>query len=191
MPKLSEDEEKLRVCPACDYSFCVFCRRGWHGTRNACALPQSSAIVSGYLSGDAEQRRTLEVRYGAANIKRLVAAYEEERALQEWLQAHSTQCPGCSAWVEKSQGCNVSRLLACAREHGSNNSLTMLIVSRAQTAHDLRQVRLAFLLPLRQVDLAARPVQTLFDAGHDLLRQAVRFRSRTGTGTGAMGQLYG
>ncbi|GAA5988778.1 hypothetical protein JCM10908_006166 [Rhodotorula pacifica] len=114
VPKLSEDEEKLRVCPACDYSFCVFCRRGWHGTRNACALPQSSAIVSGYLSGDAEQRRTLEVRYGAANIKRLVAAYEEERALQEWLQAHSTQCPGCSAWVEKSQGCNHMTCAKCA-----------------------------------------------------------------------------
>ncbi|KWU45046.1 hypothetical protein RHOSPDRAFT_17004 [Rhodotorula sp. JG-1b] len=114
VPKLSEDEEKLRVCPACDYSFCVFCRRGWHGTRNACALPQSSAIVSGYLSGDAEQRQTLEVRYGAANIKRLVAAYEEERALQEWLQAHSTQCPGCSAWVEKSQGCNHMTCAKCA-----------------------------------------------------------------------------
>ncbi|TKA51816.1 hypothetical protein B0A53_05168 [Rhodotorula sp. CCFEE 5036] len=114
VPKLSEDEEKLRVCPSCDYSFCVFCRRGWHGTRNACALPQSSAIVSGYLSGDAEQRRTLEVRYGAADIKRLVAAYEEERALQEWLQAHSTQCPGCSARVEKSQGCNHMTCAKCA-----------------------------------------------------------------------------
>ncbi|GAA5865604.1 hypothetical protein JCM3774_002065 [Rhodotorula dairenensis] len=114
VPRLSEDEEKLRVCPACEYSFCVFCRRGWHGTRNACALPQSSAIVSGYLSGDAEQRRTLEVRYGTANIKRLVAAYEEERALQEWLQAHSTQCPGCSAWVEKSQGCNHMTCAKCA-----------------------------------------------------------------------------
>lgn len=108
MPKLSEDDEKLRVCPACDYSFCVFCRRGWHGTRNACALPQSSAIVSKYLEGDLEERKTLEARYGAANIKRLVAAYEEERALQEWLQKNSTPCPGCSAWVEKSQGCNVS-----------------------------------------------------------------------------------
>jgi hypothetical protein len=34
-----------------------------------------------------------------------------------------------------------------------------------------RQVRVALLLPLRQVDLAARPVQTLFDAGNDLLWQ--------------------
>lgn len=192
MPKLSEDEEKLRVCPSCDYSFCVFCRRGWHGTRNACALPQSSAIVSGYLSGDAEQRRTLEVRYGAANIKRLVAAYEEERALQEWLQAHSTQCPGCSARVEKSQGCNVSSL-SWGLYAVTNRAFcwTMLIVSRAQTAHDLRQVRVALLLPLRQVDLAARPVQTLFDAGNDLLWQVVRFRSRSGAGTGPVGQLYG
>lgn len=126
VPKLSEDEEKLRVCPSCvsrfsllsaidvadtactkDYSFCVFCRHGWHGARNACALPQSSAIVSAYLSGTDDERRTLELRYGTANIKRLVAAYEEEKALQEWLAKNSTQCPGCGTPIEKSQGCNV------------------------------------------------------------------------------------
>ncbi|BGP10465.1 hypothetical protein NBRC10512v2_006396 [Rhodotorula toruloides] len=112
VPKLSEDEEKLRVCPSCDYSFCVFCRHGWHGARNACALPQSSAIVSAYLSGTDDERRTLELRYGTANIKRLVAAYEEEKALQEWLAKNSTQCPGCGTPIEKSQGCNH---MACGR----------------------------------------------------------------------------
>lgn len=89
-----------------DYSFCVYCRRGFHGNRNACALPQSSAIVSAYLEGDEEQKRTLELRYGASNIKRLVAAYEEERALREWLDANATECPGCSCYVNKSSGCN-------------------------------------------------------------------------------------
>uniref|UniRef100_A0A0K3CAK7 RBR-type E3 ubiquitin transferase n=1 Tax=Rhodotorula toruloides TaxID=5286 RepID=A0A0K3CAK7_RHOTO len=101
VPKLSEDEEKLR-----DYSFCVFCRHGWHGARNACALPQSSAIVSAYLSGTDDERRTLELRYGTANVKRLVAAYEEEKALQEWLAKNSTPCPGCRTPIEKSHGCN-------------------------------------------------------------------------------------
>ncbi|GJN93479.1 hypothetical protein Rhopal_006536-T1 [Rhodotorula paludigena] len=106
VPKLSEEDDKLRVCPTCDYSFCVYCRRGFHGNRNACALPQSSAIVSAYLDGDDEQKRTLELRYGASNIKRLVAAYEEERALREWLDANATECPGCSCYVNKSSGCN-------------------------------------------------------------------------------------
>ncbi|BGP26799.1 hypothetical protein JCM10295v2_005759 [Rhodotorula toruloides] len=95
-----------------DYSFCVFCRHGWHGVRNACALPQSSAIVSAYLSGTDDERRTLELRYGTGNLKRLVAAYEEEKALQEWLAKNSTQCPGCGTHIEKSHGCNH---MACER----------------------------------------------------------------------------
>lgn len=99
-----------------DYSFCVFCRHGWHGARNACALPQSSAIVSAYLSGTHDERRTLELRYGTANIKRLVAAYEEEKALQEWLAENSTQCPGCRTAIEKESGCNV-RPFALLRAH--------------------------------------------------------------------------
>ncbi|GAA5866266.1 hypothetical protein JCM1840_004060 [Sporobolomyces johnsonii] len=104
-PKM-DDEEKLRVCPSCNFAFCVFCRKGWHGARNPCSLPQSTAIVSQYLSASPTERQTLELRYGAANLKRLVAAYEEERALQEWLASNSTRCPGCDVPIEKSFGCN-------------------------------------------------------------------------------------
>ncbi|GAA5896671.1 hypothetical protein JCM8208_004261 [Rhodotorula glutinis] len=113
VPKLSEDEEKLRVCPACSFSFCQFCKSSWHGTRNACALPQSSTIVSSYLDGDEAARRSLEARYGVANIKRLVAAFEEERALREWLDANATECPGCGAWVNKSGGCSHMTCTKC------------------------------------------------------------------------------
>ncbi|GAA5836574.1 hypothetical protein JCM9279_000430 [Rhodotorula babjevae] len=113
VPKLSEDEEKLRVCPACSFSFCQFCKSSWHGSRNACALPQSSTIVSSYLDGDDSARRSLEARYGVANIKRLVAAFEEERALREWLDANATECPGCGAWVNKSGGCSHMTCTKC------------------------------------------------------------------------------
>ncbi|GAA5825953.1 hypothetical protein JCM11251_000066 [Rhodosporidiobolus azoricus] len=104
-PKV-EDEEKLRICPKCSYSFCLFCRSTWHGVRNQCALPQSSAIVTSYLAGDATEKASLEMRYGAANLKRLVAAYEEERLLREWLEENATRCPGCDIPIEKSHGCN-------------------------------------------------------------------------------------
>ncbi|GAA6007204.1 hypothetical protein JCM10207_001545 [Rhodosporidiobolus poonsookiae] len=113
VPKLP-DEDKLRICPSCSFSFCQFCRRAWHGARNACALPQSSAIVQAYLDGGSSDRLALEARYGAANLKRLVAAYEEERALQEWLDKNSTRCPGCDVPVQKSQGCNHMTCAKCA-----------------------------------------------------------------------------
>ncbi|GAA5936059.1 RBR-type E3 ubiquitin transferase [Sporobolomyces koalae] len=103
-PKL--DEDKLRVCVACNFAYCVFCRKGWHGTRNPCSLPQSNQIVTQYLAATELERKTLEQRYGSANLKRLVQAFEEEKALQEWLDQHSTRCPGCSIPIEKSAGCN-------------------------------------------------------------------------------------
>ncbi|GAA5891559.1 hypothetical protein JCM6882_004509 [Rhodosporidiobolus microsporus] len=83
-----------------------------HDTRNPCALPQPSAIVSSYLSGTPSERQALEMRYGAANLRRLVKAYEEERALREWLDEDSTRCPGCDIPIEKSHGCNH---LTCAK----------------------------------------------------------------------------
>ncbi|GAA6010205.1 hypothetical protein JCM11491_005390 [Sporobolomyces phaffii] len=103
-PKL--DDDKLRVCSSCQFAYCVFCRKGWHGTRNACSLPESNRLVTQYLAADEAEKRTLEQRYGASNLKRLVAAFEEEKALQEWLKEHSTPCPGCSVPIEKSHGCN-------------------------------------------------------------------------------------
>ncbi|GAA5966618.1 hypothetical protein JCM3765_005676 [Sporobolomyces pararoseus] len=105
-PTPKTDDDKLRVCTACQFAYCVFCRKGWHGTRNACSLPQSNAIVSKYLEANEAEKRTLEARYGSANIKRLVAAFEEEKALQEWFEKNSTSCPGCQIRVEKSHGCN-------------------------------------------------------------------------------------
>ncbi|KAM0786786.1 hypothetical protein ACM66B_002220 [Microbotryomycetes sp. NB124-2] len=107
-----DDGDKLRVCPQCSHSFCVVCLKTWHGSRNACSLPASSSIVSRYLEGDDQERSALELRYGRANIKRLVTAFEEERANSEWRQQHSTQCPGCQIWVERSQGC---AHMQCAR----------------------------------------------------------------------------
>ncbi|GAA5876788.1 hypothetical protein JCM8547_003166 [Rhodosporidiobolus lusitaniae] len=113
VPKI-EDEEKLRICPSCSYSFCQFCRKAWHGARNPCSLPQQSKIVAAYLEGTDSEKQALEARYGGSNIKRLVAAYEEEKAMKEWLEAHATRCPGCDVPVEKSHGCNHMTCGKCA-----------------------------------------------------------------------------
>ena len=101
-----DDEDKLRVCPKCSYAFCIFCRKTWHGVRNPCALPQSSSIVSSYLAGTPEEQALLELKFGKANIRRLVSAFEEDRQNSEWLNANSMGCPGCAVRVEKSAGCS-------------------------------------------------------------------------------------
>ncbi len=57
------------------------------------------------MEGSAE-RAKLDQRYGRANIRRLIAAYEEEKANMEWLKKSAMMCPGCQCYVEKAKGCN-------------------------------------------------------------------------------------
>lgn len=96
-----------------DYCYCVFCMKNWHGNMNPCSLPQSSAIVSRFLAGTPAEQASLEQRYGAANIKRLVAVLEEERVNREWFEANSTDCPCCLIKVEKSEGCSHMQCPRC------------------------------------------------------------------------------
>lgn len=111
-PAVTGEQEKLRVCPSCDFAFCCICLHTWHGIRNPCAFPQSSLIVSSWLEGDEVERTLLERRYGRANVERMVRVFEEERQNREWMDGHSRQCPGCQARIEKSQGC---AHMICAR----------------------------------------------------------------------------
>jgi len=39
-------------------------------------------------------------------MRRLAAAFLEERANKEWIDDNSKACPGCTVRIEKSQGCN-------------------------------------------------------------------------------------
>ncbi|KAI5477490.1 E3 ubiquitin-protein ligase RNF14 [Pseudohyphozyma bogoriensis] len=108
-----DDDEKLRICKACSYSFCVFCKRGWHGSQTPCSLPQSSAIVTRYLEGTDADRKELELRYGEKNVKRLVNVFEEDRMNREYMEGNSMGCPGCEVRIQKSQGCNHMHCTRC------------------------------------------------------------------------------
>ncbi|RDB29614.1 E3 ubiquitin-protein ligase itt1 [Hypsizygus marmoreus] len=110
--------DRLRSCPACSFSFCAFCRRTWHGPIAPCPIAHSEKLVLDYLNlpEGSTERQTIERRFGKANVLRLVAAYEEEQANKEWLQASTMACPGCEVHVEKSLGCNHMTCAKC-RQH--------------------------------------------------------------------------
>ncbi|SCV70308.1 BQ2448_1702 [Microbotryum intermedium] len=119
----TDDDEKLRICKSalnatpgssCEYPYCVFCHRVWHGARNPCTLPQSSAIVTQFLSGSPSTQAALEQRYSKASIRRLIVFFEEERLNREWMDKMTMKCPGCDAGVEKSQGCNHMQCSRCS-----------------------------------------------------------------------------
>ncbi|PPR01177.1 hypothetical protein CVT24_006053, partial [Panaeolus cyanescens] len=99
---------RLRQCPKCGFSFCAFCRRTWHGPLDKCPIAQYEEIALEYLAAEegSQTRVTLEKRFGRANIRRLVATYEEEKANLQWLEQSTMMCPGCRCHVEKTLGCN-------------------------------------------------------------------------------------
>ncbi|KAI0034912.1 hypothetical protein K488DRAFT_76929 [Vararia minispora EC-137] len=107
--------ERLRTCPSCNYSFCSFCKRTWHGSLVDCPIPLSEKVILEYLEhpeGSAG-RRVLETRFGSRNLTRMVLRYQENKANQQWLESHSMKCPQCSVQVEKSHGCNHMTCAKC------------------------------------------------------------------------------
>ena len=64
-------------------------------------------------------RELMERRYGKANLRRLVAKYEEDQANKQWLDKSTMSCPSCHVKVEKSVGCNhvSSGCLAASEAH--------------------------------------------------------------------------
>ncbi|KAJ7225754.1 hypothetical protein GGX14DRAFT_640733 [Mycena pura] len=100
--------DRLRICSACSYSFCGFCKRTWHGAIQQCPIPQAESVVLEYLAMEPEsnERERMELRYGRRILRKLVAQYQEEQLNKEWLETSTKTCPGCSLHIEKSLGCN-------------------------------------------------------------------------------------
>ncbi|KIJ68739.1 hypothetical protein HYDPIDRAFT_81319 [Hydnomerulius pinastri MD-312] len=111
-PRSEQEEEsgwaRLRTCHSCDYSFCAFCKRTWHGPLSACPLPLTSQFILTYLSApsDSAQRRSIEQRYGRSNVLRLVKQHQEDQENKKWMDESTMACPGCEIHIEKSVGCN-------------------------------------------------------------------------------------
>ncbi|EJT97950.1 hypothetical protein DACRYDRAFT_91365 [Dacryopinax primogenitus] len=107
--------EALRTCSHCGLSFCVYCRRTWHGILTRCVFSQAQAFVPEYrkASKGSHARRAIEQRYGRANVLRLIAQQEEDEKNKEWLKQSTMPCPGCQVYVEKSFGCNHMTCVKC------------------------------------------------------------------------------
>jgi E3 ubiquitin-protein ligase RNF14 len=99
---------RYRICPKCNFSFCLYCSATWHGPHTPCAFPQTSALVLEYLSypEGSRQRADMEARRGKTNLERMVAKWQEDEANKKWLENSTRACAGCGVRVEKSHGCN-------------------------------------------------------------------------------------
>lgn len=100
-------------------------------------------------------RLLLERRYGRANILRLVAKAEEDRANREWLENSTMACPFCHVRVQKSMGCNHVSRLTCTLGEREHSDVKI---------DDVCKVQASFLLPLWVQVGPGESIPTLFDA---------------------------
>ena len=75
--------ERLAICTACTFAFCLVCRSSWHGFYVPCPPPPSVA----------------------SDVAVSVAA-AMDKATRAYITEHTAVCPGCSARCQKESGCN-------------------------------------------------------------------------------------
>ncbi len=182
--------EGLRICTECEYAFCRFCEKAWHG-KDACALSQMSALVERYCQAaeGSQERAAMERRYGAKNIRRLVKIHQEESANRKWITENSTRCPSCNVPVQKCEYARADGVRASPQTASPQRSSHIPFSSHLHShthpdaplrnesgrmrAHDVPAVRLALLLFVLVVAQPGEPVQALQHAGDALLPEAL------------------
>jgi len=96
-------ETNMALCSHCKFAFCVMCQRSWHGPSPCLIIPSNiKELKDEYDTATPEEKRSLEIRYGKATLRR---AFEEHDSA-EYLVSNSKMCPSCGARIEKTTGCN-------------------------------------------------------------------------------------
>lgn len=105
--------EAMRICQ-CGFTYCLYCNKAWHG-KSPCNLVSSTALIERYQRAgeDSSIRREMELKYGRANLERMVRTYEEEMQNKQYIDSHTQSCPCCHVRIEKSMGCNHMTCRAC------------------------------------------------------------------------------
>jgi E3 ubiquitin-protein ligase RNF14 len=108
-----ETDQPMGMCPQCFLSFCVFCKKTYHGV-SPCSIKNNEfkKLQEQYLSCTAEERAAMEKMYGKQKLRHVF----EEVVSDEWIKANSKKCPKCNFGIEKIDGCNKMTCSRC-RSH--------------------------------------------------------------------------
>lgn len=109
-PVILDRESSMGSCPSCSFVFCALCKLGYHGV-SPCTIKADGLqkLKDEWLNGDEETRKFLEKKYGKATVQLAV----EESFSNEWLKNYAKKCPGCSANIQKIDGCNKMTCMKC------------------------------------------------------------------------------
>ncbi|CAF1124790.1 unnamed protein product [Adineta steineri] len=103
-------DNTLGECATCSFVFCTLCGRTYHGV-NPCqySAHQLQDIYKDYQNASAEERLALEQKYG-----KFFNRFMDDMASVEAIRATARQCPQCSIFVDKLDGCNK---MTCSKCH--------------------------------------------------------------------------
>ncbi|KAJ2742162.1 hypothetical protein GGI20_004684 [Coemansia sp. BCRC 34301] len=106
-------QDKLCICRACGYAFCVWCRRVWHGT-SYCAIGSRQRVLGEYraaIGGGKEAE--MERRYGKNVLAWMLADAEADEATERAVAEMAQACPECGVQIVKAYGCNHMQCSQC------------------------------------------------------------------------------
>ncbi|CAI2358140.1 unnamed protein product [Caenorhabditis sp. 36 PRJEB53466] len=109
--QILDKNSNLVQCTFCEYNFCKLCGRAYHGSAE-CKIKKEEyeEIMRIYRTGEKEERIALNKKYGGiSNVEDLVSRIPK----MEWYTEKSKECPGCYAFIEKSDGCNMIHCIQC------------------------------------------------------------------------------
>ncbi|KAK1134306.1 hypothetical protein K0M31_012083 [Melipona bicolor] len=102
-PLIKNDDDTLAICSKCDYTFCTYCNKVYHGVE-PCAMSLNSTLklIEEYEKSNKDKKKLLQAKYGRKQLQIVVEKY----LTTEYLKENSKACPNCSTMIEKIDGCN-------------------------------------------------------------------------------------
>ncbi|KZC11500.1 E3 ubiquitin-protein ligase RNF14 [Dufourea novaeangliae] len=109
-PVIKYTDDTFAICYKCDYTFCSYCYKGYHGA-TPCDMTSHSMkqLINKYESSNKFQRQFLAKKYGRKQIQIVV----EKHLTEEYLKRNAKPCPNCNTMIEKMDGCNKLTCIHC------------------------------------------------------------------------------